>query len=438
MNKFKGGIQIPERKHTKNIPIEEMPLPQQAVVPLSQHTGLPAKPVVKTGDFVKTGQLIAEATAFISATLHSPVSGKITAIESRLHPCGYNFDSIIIESDNKDETVEFKGKNPDKLFPNEIVEIIKNAGIVGLGGAAFPTHVKLSPPKEKKIDSVILNGCECEPYLTCDYRVMLEETEKVFSGFNLVMKILNTENGYIAIEDNKPEAIEKMNVIVKEMKQHPNPALPAKLKIVKLKTKYPQGAEKQLIKAVLKREVPSSGLPMDVGCIVHNVQTAKAIHQAIYEGQPLYERIITVDGNVKRPGNLKVRIGTPLSQVLDYCGGFTDDVKKIIAGGPMMGITQFSLDVPVVKGMSGIVALTEKESKHYEPTNCIRCGKCIDVCPTGLVPTLISRLVEKKRYEELKNYNPLDCIECGCCAYECPAKIHLVQNIKLAKVMIQK
>lgn len=428
MNSFIGGVHPPESKNTSLIQTEEIPLPKKAIVPLSQHTGSPSKPVVKLGDLVKTGQLIAEATGFISSNLHSPVSGKVSAIEICPHPCGYNFDSIIIDSDDKDETVEFKPSDAEKLFPNEIVEIIKNAGIVGLGGAAFPTHVKLSPPKEKKIDSVILNGCECEPYLTCDHRVMIEEMEKIIGGLKLIMKILDIKNSFIAIEDNKEDVISVFSNL---------PKLENDIKMVKLKTKYPKGSEKQLIYAVLKREVPSGKLPMDVGCVVHNVQTAKAIYEAVYEDKPLYERVITVAGNVKRAGNLKVRIGTPVSQVIDYCGGFVGDVKKVIAGGPMMGIAQYTLDTPVVKGTSGIVVLTEKESKHYEPSNCIRCGKCVDVCPMYLVPTVISRLIEKERYEEVKNYNPLDCMECGCCAYECPAKIHLVQNIKLAKVMIQ-
>ncbi|MBN1383649.1 MAG: electron transport complex subunit RsxC [Elusimicrobia bacterium] len=435
MNSFSGGIHPPETKNTSSVRIEEIPLPKKVVIPLSQHTGAPSKPVVKAGDIVKTGQLIADVAGFISAKIHSPVSGKILSIEPCLHPSGYNVESIIIESDGKDEKVEFIPNDPDKLFPDEMVELIKNAGIVGLGGAAFPTHVKLSPPQGKTINSVILNGCECEPYLTCDYRVMLEETKEILGGLKLIIKILNIEHGYIGIEDNKRDAIKAFNVSSAE-----DPAFKEKLKIVKLKTKYPQGAEKQLIKAILKKNVPSGKLPMDVGCIVQNVQTAKVIYDAVYKGKPLYERVITVAGSVRRPGNLRVRFGTPLAEVIDYCGGLIGNVRKVIAGGPMMGISQFSLDVPVVKGTSGVVILTEEESKYYEPSNCIKCGRCIDVCPMGLVPAFISRFAEKRSIvsvEDLKNFNPLDCMECGSCAYECPAKIHLVQNIKLAKMIVQ-
>ncbi|MFH1540464.1 MAG: electron transport complex subunit RsxC [Elusimicrobiota bacterium] len=439
MSNFITGVHPQESKYTSQIKIEEMPLPKKVVLPLLQHTGAPSKPIVKIGDSVKTGQLIAESAGFISANLHSSISGKISAIENRIHPNRSNFESIIIDSDDKDESINFISHDPEKLSPSELVEIIKNAGIVGLGGAAFPTHVKLSPPStesKKKIDTVILNGCECEPYLTCDHRVMVEETKKIVGGLKLIMKILDVQNSFIAIEDNKKDAIEKFNNVITSSDEIETKWFQTnKIKVIKLKTKYPQGAEKQLIKATLKREVPSGKLPMDVGCVVQNVQTAKAIYEAVYEGKPLYERIITVAGGVKRPCNLKVRVGTSLSEIIDYCGGFAGEVKKVIAGGPMMGITQFTLDVPVVKDFSGIVALTE--IKDYEPSNCIRCGKCVDTCPMGLVPTIISRLVEKEKYDELKNYNLLDCMECGCCAFECPAKIHLVQNIKLAKIVMK-
>jgi len=428
MRSFAGGVHLLESKYTSQLPIKEMTIPKTVVIPLSQHTGSVSRPVVKVGDFVKTGQLIAEANGFISANLHASVSGRVRVIEPYPHPCGFNFESIIIDSDNKDETAGFKEKDPEKLSPGEIIEIIKNAGIVGLGGAGFPTHVKLLPQKEKKVDSVILNGAECEPFLTADHRVMVEHTERVLKGLKIIMKALNIQNGYIAIEDNKADAIVKFNELVATEKN---------IKVIKLKTKYPQGAEKMLIKAVLNRDVPSGGLPFDVGCIVQNVQTAMAIYEAVCKGKPLYERVITVTGNVRRPANLRVRIGTLISDIIDFCGGFTREPKKIILGGPMMGITQSSLNVPVVKGTTGLVILAEKDTMSYEPSNCIRCGRCIDVCPMHLVPMMISRMVEMKRYDELKSYNPLDCFECGCCAYICPAKIHLVQNIKLAKTIIQ-
>src|SRR3989339_695095 len=411
MNSFKGGTYPPKYKKTSEIAIEEIPLPKIAVVPLLQHVGSPSKPVVKAGDIVKTGQLIAEITGLISARIHSPISGKVLVIEKRLHPFGIGIESIIIESDEKDERVEFHPKDITKLFPNEIIDIIKNTGIVGLGGAGFPTHTKLWPPKDRKIDSVILNGCECEPYVTCDYRVMSEETEKVINGLKLMMKILDVHNGYIAIGIKNKDLIEKLK--------------DKDIKTISMGSKYPQGAERQLIKTVLNRKIPYGKLPMDVGCIVHNVQTAKAVYEAVYEGKPLYERVITVAGSVKEPGNYKVRIGTPVSEIIDYCGGLIGDVKKIILGGPMMGLTQFSLDVPVIKGTVGIVALTEKENKIYESTNCIKCGKCINACPEELIPTAISWFVESGKYYELANYNPLGCTECGSCEYECPSKIHL-------------
>lgn len=427
MKIFTGGIHPLESKYTSQIPIKEMPLPKTVVIPLSQHTGSASRPTVKPGDFVKTGQLIAEATGFVSANLHASVSGMVRAIEPHPHPCGYNVESIIIDSDNNDEAVGFKERDYEKLRPEEIIEIIKDAGIVGLGGAAFPTYVKLLPPKEKKIDSVIINGCECEPFLTADHRVMIEHTEEVLKGLKIIMKVLNVQNGLIAIEDNKNDAIKEFSELLKAQKN---------IKVVRLKSRYPQGAEKMLIKAILNREVPSGGLPFDVGCLVQNVQTAMAIYQAVCKGKPLYERIITVTGNVKKPANLKVRIGTLISEIIDFCGGFAGEVKKVIIGGPMMGIAQSNLNVPVVKGFTGLVILTEKESRSYESSNCIRCGSCIDVCPMCLVPMMISRLVEKKTYDGLKDYRPTDCIECGCCAYVCPAKIHLVQNIKMAKALI--
>jgi electron transport complex protein RnfC len=425
---FHGGVHPPESKVTSGSSIEILPLPKKVVVPLSQHTGAPAKAVVKAGDTVRTGQLIAEAAGFISAGIHSPVSGTVTAIDIHLHPAGFSVESIIIESDEKDEKAEFKPGDPESLDPGQVADSIKNAGIVGLGGAAFPTHVKLSPPKTKTIDTAILNGCECEPYLTCDHRVMVEDTEKVLGGFRLIMKVLGVGSGIIAVEDNKKDALARFKAVLK-----PSDGI----RIAKLRTKYPQGAEKQLIRSLLGREVPSGKLPLDVGCVVQNVQTSKAIYEAVAEGKPLYERVVTVTGGIKKPMNVKVRIGTLLTDLLEYCGGFAGDVKKVVAGGPMMGTTLTTLEVPVIKGMSGIVVLTGREAKTYEPSNCIKCATCVRSCPMGLVPCMILRLVEKGRNEELKEYRALDCIECGTCSYGCPAKIHLVQNIKRAKVIVQ-
>jgi len=430
MNSFKGGVHPCGQKQTTSQKIEKFPLTERLIVHLSQQAGSASMPLVKAGDYVKTGQKIAAAVSFLSTDSHSPVSGKIVSIEKMPHPCGLNLEAILIESDGKDEPVEFKPCDPEKLTPSEIIKIVKDAGIAGLGGAAFPTHIKLSPPAGKKIDTLILNGCECEPYLTCDYRLMLEEPDKIISGMKLILKALGIKNGIIAIEDNKKDAADNFEKLLKSDGDN--------IEVAVLKTKYPQGAEKQLIKAVLNREVPSGKLPMDAGCVVQNVQTAKAVNDAVVDGRPLYERVITVCGHFKRTGNFSVRIGTLISDIVDFCGGFEGDVKKVLMGGPMMGIPLYTLDVSILKGNNGILALTENETAYPEPSNCIRCGKCVDVCPMGLVPTMISRLTERERYEELEGYNPLDCMECGACAYECPAKIHLVQNIKLAKIMAKR
>jgi len=430
MKSFEGGVHPFEKKQTSSQKIEKFPLPKNIVVHLAQQPGSASKPLVKAGDYVKTGQKIAEAAGFLATDSHSPVSGKILSIEKMPHPCGLNLEAVSIESDGKDEPADFKPSDPGELSSSEIIKIVKDAGIAGLGGAAFPTHIKLSPPAGKNIDTLIINGCECEPYLTCDHRLMLEEPAKIISGMNLILKALGVKNGIIALEDNKKDAAEKFEKLLKSDGRN--------ISVAVLKTKYPQGAEKQLIKAVLNREVPSGKLPMDAGCVVQNVQTAKAVHDAVIEGRPLYERVITVCGHFKKTGNFSVRIGTLISDIVDFCGGFDGDVKKVLMGGPMMGIPLYTLDVSILKGNNGVLALTENETVYAEPSNCIRCGKCVDVCPVGLVPTMISRLTERERYEDLDNYSPLDCMECGACAYECPAKIHLVQNIKVAKIIVKR
>jgi len=429
---FERGIHPEYQKEiTSNKPITSAQLPSRVVIPLSQHTGAPAKPEVNIGDEVKRGQLIGSPAGFVSAPVHASISGKVTAIAEFLHPSGRMISSVVIESDGKDEGISFK-ENVDymSMGVEEIKAVIKDAGIVGLGGAAFPTNVKLSPPKEKPIDTVILNGAECEPYLTADHRLMVEHSQEIVEGLKIIMKTLGVNKGYIGIEENKPDALEKMREVVSKE---------SNIEIRALEVKYPQGAEKMLIKAIKGREVPSRGLPMDVGVVVQNVGTALAIYEAVRYGKPLIERVVTVTGKgIKEPKNLMVRIGTLISDVVGQCGGLVNGAVKVIVGGPMMGFAQWSLDVPVIKGTSGILVLTEDEyvsSEEYFP--CIRCGNCIDVCPMGLNPSMLSILSEKGRYEETKEYNLFDCFECGSCAFVCPANRPMVQFMRLAKSMVK-
>ncbi|NOX20781.1 MAG: electron transport complex subunit RsxC [Nitrospirae bacterium] len=430
---FKGGVHPPENKElSAKAPIREAAPPKQAVIPLSQHIGAPCNCVVEVGQEVKKGQLIGEPTAFVSAPVHSSVSGKVVEITQIPNAMGRLVQAVVIDNDGKEEWAPLQD-NPDymNLSPEELKEKIKNAGIVGMGGATFPTHVKLSPPKEKPIDVVIINGAECEPYLTADHRLMVENPEQVIEGLKILMKILGVSKGYVGIENNKPDAIEKMT---EAASKEPN------IEVKALQVKYPQGAEKMLIKAIIDREVPAGGLPMDVGVVVQNVGTAVAIFEACRYGKPLIERIVTVTGRgVKEPGNLKARIGTPIRQLIDECGGFVDNPKKVILGGPMMGFAQFSLDVPVTKGTSGVLVLSETEyvsSEKYGP--CIRCGRCIEACPMGLMPLMLSILSEKGFYEDTREYNIMDCFECGSCTYVCPSKRPIVHHIRLAKSLIKR
>lgn len=428
---FSGGIHPPENKElTEGKPIVDAMIPGKIIIPLSQHIGAPCKAIVTIGQEVKKGQPLGESGGFVSSPVHSSISGKVIAIGNFPHPSGKDFPSIVIEGDNKDEWFEGIKENPDylSLGSDDLKRLVMEAGIVGLGGAAFPTHVKLSPPKEKKIDTVILNGAECEPYLTSDHRLMLEKAKDIIEGLKIVMKILGVSKGYIGIEQNKPDAIEKMKEVSRGE---------ANIEVIDLKVKYPQGAEKQLIKAILDREVPAGGLPMDVGVVVQNVGTAKAIYDACRYGRPLIERVVTVTGRgLNRPSNLRARIGTQFSQILYECGGFKEGHVKVIAGGPMMGIAQTSTDVPVIKGTSGILVLTSKEAEKSEYLPCFRCGRCIEACPMKLQPSILSILIEKGKYREAKENNLLDCFECGSCAYVCPAKRPMVQFMKLAKLFV--
>ena len=432
---FIGGIHPIYNKITRKNKIEVAPLPKKVILPLQQHTGAPCEPLVKAEDIVKVGQKIAEAKAFVSAPIHASISGKVLGIAKSPHPVLGECNSIIIESFGKiewDESVK-RRDNVDNLTKDELKNIIKEAGIVGLGGAAFPTHVKLSPPPNKPIDTVILNGAECEPYLTCDHTLMLEQPEKIIKGFQIIIKILEPKNCYIGIEDNKENAISLFEEKLQDM------GLKDKIKVIRLKTIYPQGAEKNLIYSITKRKVPNAGgLPMDVGCVVQNVQTAKAIYDAVYEGKPLIERVITITGAVKEQKNLLVKIGTPVKDLIEFCKGYEGSTGKIISGGPMMGIAQYTDEIPIIKGSSGILVQTETDMPKGEERDCIRCGRCVDVCPVSLMPTMIAQYAKKDDLDKAEEYFATDCYECGCCSYICPSKIPLLHYIKYAKIELMK
>ncbi|MBP1924914.1 electron transport complex protein RnfC [Sedimentibacter acidaminivorans] len=425
---FKGGIHPPHnKKQTQSMPIENAVEPKYVVIPLSQHIGAPCEPLVVAGDKVKVGQKIGESKAFVSAPVHSSVSGTVKRIEQHQTTGGAKVNSIVIESDGLlevHESVKPKG-NVEDLSKEEVLAIIKDAGLTGMGGAGFPTHVKLSPPKDKVIDTIIVNGAECEPFLTADHRIMLEKPEDVLMGAKAVMKAVGVDKCYIAIEKNKPDAIEVMQKIVKDADG---------IEVAPLETKYPQGDEKRIINAITGREVPSGGLPMDVGCVVDNVGTIATIGNVFRTGMPVIQRVTTITGSaIKNPKNLYIRIGTLFSDIIEQCGGFSEEPGKIINGGPMMGIAQYTTDVPAIKGTSGILILNKKDATLQEPSNCIRCGKCVSACPVNLQPFLLSRLSIIKQFDEAEKNYAADCIECGSCSFICPAKRPLVDTIRIAK-----
>jgi electron transport complex protein RnfC len=429
---FRGGIHPPDKKEfSAQKPITETSPPPRVVIPLSQHLGAPAKPVVTVGQEVKKGELIGEPTGFVSAPVHASVSGKVIAIGEFLNAMGRMVTSVVIENNGNEEWTILKD-HPDymSLSSDEMKEKIRSAGIVGMGGAAFPTVVKLSPPKEKPIDTVILNGAECEPYLTGDYRLMLERPSWVIEGLRILMKALGVEKGFIGIEDNKPEAVESMKKAAGDE---------GSVQVCTLPTKYPQGAEKMLIKTITGREVPPRALPMDVRVVVQNIGTAFAVFEAVRFGKPLIERVVTVTGEcIREPKNLQTKIGTLISHLVEECGGLQDENLKVISGGPMMGFALSSLDVPVTKGTSGIVVMAENTIVHAESFGpCIRCGRCIDICPMGLMPSMLSIYSEKGFYEGAKEYGLFDCFECGSCAFVCPSKRPIVQLVRLAKSQVK-
>ncbi len=425
---FPHGIHPSEHKDvTAEKSLEFLPPPEKVFIPLHQHFGTPAVPLVKKGDDVLFGQKIGEAKSLFSASVHSSVSGKVISVDGYNHPLGKPILAVGIANDGEDRPApELSGvDDPFSLSPDQIRQKAKDAGLVGLGGAAFPTAVKITPPKDKPIDTVIINGCECEPFLTADYRLMLEYADDILKGAELVKIATGADRILVGIEDNKKKAFDFLR----------QKAEASSIEVVLTRTKYPQGAEKNLIFALLKRKVPRGGLPFDVGVVVQNVGTAKAIWDAAKEGKPLVERALTVSGNgVQEPKNLLVRIGTPFQTAIDFCGGLKEDVDIVIMGGPMMGLAQWALDTPVIKGTSGILAWSVP--KPAAEFSCIRCARCIDHCPMGLVPTQLMKYVKYAQLPEAEKWGVLDCVECGSCQYVCPAKIPLVHWIRLGKNQI--
>lgn len=427
---FKGGTHPPHsKKFSEKKPIEKAKIPKIVKISLNQHIGAPTKPIVEKGEYVKVGQKIGKASAFVSAPVHSSISGTVKSIEET-NIGGGTGKCIIIESDGKmaiSENVSSKG-DISNLSKDDILEIIKEAGIVGMGGAGFPTHVKLSPPPEKEIDLVILNGAECEPYLTTDHRLMLERAENIVYGLKAMMKVLDVKKGYIGIENNKLDAIE----VMKEACINEN------IEVKVLETKYPQGAEKQLIDAISGREVPSGGLPMDVGAVVNNVATAYQIAISIKEGMPLVERICTITGSaIKTPKNLEIKVGSPINEIIDQCDGFEKEPGKIILGGPMMGKATSTIDIPSTKTTSGILCFDKKDANINQPGPCIKCGRCVDVCPINLLPVYISSNAENGNFDKSEQLNSMDCIECGTCSFVCPSNRRLLEGIRLSKDRIR-
>lgn len=426
----KGGVHPEENKISHDSPIQVQPIPKTVSILLGQHIGKPASPVVSRGDEVKVGTLIAQADGFVSANIHSSVSGKVKKIETILDASGYQKPCITIQCDGEDTWEETIDRTPEivrdiKLSSEEIIQRIAECGIVGMGGATFPTNVKLMPPKDATPECVIINGAECEPYLTADHRTLLERGEEVLIGLQILMKSVGVTKGYVAIENNKRDAIEKLTQLASTMPG---------IEIVPMKVKYPQGGEKQLIDTVLKRRVASGKLPVTEGAIVQNVGTALAVYEAVQKHKPLVERVVTVTGKaVKNPCNLLVRIGTPLSELIETAGGLPRSTAKLVSGGPMMGKAVYSDEIPVAKGTSGVLMLLEEDTKRRPMRNCIRCAKCVGACPMGLNPAFLMRDTVYKDWEALESNHVYDCIECGSCSFICPANRPLLDHIRIGK-----
>ena len=433
-----GGIHPDENKLTHENAAQVAPLPKQAIFPLSQHIGAPAKPVVQKGDKVKVGTLIAEAGGFVSAPIFSSVSGTVFKVDAAIDATGYIKPAIIInvEGDEWEESID-RSNNLEKvedhpeLTPEEIVERIKAAGVVGMGGACFPTFIKLCPPPTAKAECVIINAVECEPYITADYRLMMEHADEILVGLELLMKGAKVSRGYIGIETNKPKAIELMKQKLSAL----NSQLSTQVEVVPLAQRYPQGGEKQLVDAIIRRQVPAPpAIPVNVGAIVQNVGTAYAVYEAVMKRKPLFERYTTVTGKrLQAPGNYLVRMGTPMKMLIDLCGGMPEGDNKLLAGGPMMGKALSSTDVPICKGTNSVTILSGDDARRKEPQACIRCAKCVGACPMGLEPYLLAKLSSIKNWERAEHEDIVSCIECGSCQFTCPAHRPLLDNIRQGK-----
>ncbi len=430
----KGGIHPRENKLSAGAAIEVLPLPETVVVPLSQHIGAPAAAVVAKGDKVLAGQLIAKAGGFVSANVHSPVSGTVVSVDLIPNGSGVRQTAVTIKVEGDEWMPGIDRSNKIMkgcpLSGEEIIRKIAEAGIVGMGGAAFPTQVKLTPPPGRKAEFLIINGVECEPYLTSDHRVMLERGKEMLIGASLLAKALGVETTWVGIENNKPDAIAELRKLAQDF---------LSMEVVPLKVKYPQGGEKQLIAAVTGRQVPSGALPIDVGVVVQNVGTALAVYEAVQKNKPLIERVVTVTGkSLARPSNFLARIGTPVSALIDAAGGMPADTGKVVGGGPMMGRAMSNVDAPVTKGTSGILVMSDREASRCAETNCIKCARCVTVCPMGLEPYLLSKQSQKQMWDELERNKVADCIECGSCAYTCPARLPLLDWVRIGKTEVMK
>ncbi len=430
LGSFRGGVHPAQNKDTTcGLPIERMPFVEQYVLPLFQHIGAPSVAVVTPGEHVQRGQLIAEAAGFVSTTLHAPVTGKVAAIELRLHPNGKMMPAIVLDTDPFDSQRLPKAAplDPAQLSMADMVACVRQGGLVGLGGAAFPSHVKFQVPEDRRVQAVVVNGCECEPFLTCDHRLMVERPEAVVRGTEIIMLQVGAERGSIGVEANKPDAIAALRAVTKPS-----------IEVVPVQVKYPQGAEKLLINAIFQREVPEGGLPLDIEILVNSVGTTVALADLLDRGIPLIERIVTVTGPaVARPRNLLVPLGTPLSALLEHCGGLLPDVHQVVIGGPMMGMAQKSLDVPILKGASGILCLDRAATPPAQEFPCIRCGRCLEACPMFLNPTRLAALARAEQLDALEEHHLMSCFECAACSFACPSRITLVPGMRMGKGMLR-